>query len=134
MTKPPAMASTPRHARLSAMRSEQSGSIKVSERERIVLAAFVEEHEPGSGIYMRTIVSATGLDASAVRRATRALARKGLTKLVRGLFYDDGLLAGSGYAATDAGISLIRAAASDAHGAETREPERRSQSVPREDA
>jgi hypothetical protein len=46
----------------------------------------------------------TGLDRKVVRRACRSLARKGLAEYGRGLWSEDGEPAGSGYAATRAGV------------------------------
>ena len=42
-----------------------------------------------------------------VRRIVRQLARKGLAELYRGLFTDDGMLCGSGYCITPAGIAAL---------------------------
>ena len=59
--------------------------------------------------YTRTIASSTGLDHRITRLALRALSRKGVAELVRGLMSDDGYLAGSGYRVTDAGrVELAR--------------------------
>ena len=43
----------------------------------------------------------THLPRRIVRRACRSLARKGLAEYGRGLFTEDGAMAGSGYAATE---------------------------------
>lgn len=51
--------------------------------------------------------SETGLDVRTVRLATRALARKGFAEYMRGLFDDDGQVAGSGYCCTDKGHEVI---------------------------
>lgn len=63
--------------------------------------------EEGYCMYFRSIASHTKLEERQVRLACRALKRKGLAEYVRGLFDDDGMVAGSGYAATDAGRKLI---------------------------
>ena len=48
----------------------------------------------------------TKLEKTQVRRSVRSLARKGLAEFVRGLFDDDGMVAGSGYCCTRAGKEL----------------------------
>lgn len=50
----------------------------------------------------------TGLDRKVVRRSVRALARKGLADYQRGLYTDDGEMAGAGYAATEAGVARAK--------------------------
>lgn len=45
-----------------------------------------------------------GLDRKQIRRACRSLARKGLAEYGRGLWSDEGNVAGSGYCATRAGV------------------------------
>lgn len=47
------------------------------------------------------------LDIKAVRRACRSLRRKGLAEYVRGLFNEDGMVAGSGYCISTEGIKEI---------------------------
>ena len=49
----------------------------------------------------------TGLSRSEVCRACRSLARKGLAEYHRGLFNDEGDVAGSGYCASRAGERLV---------------------------
>lgn len=62
--------------------------------------------ERGYGVFMRAIGRHTKLTKAQVRRAVRSLARKGYAEYIRGLFNeDDGLLAGSGYGLTAAGIA-----------------------------
>lgn len=51
--------------------------------------------------------SDTGLDRKVVRRACRALARKGLAHFKSGLWAEDGELAGSGYGITEAGRASL---------------------------
>lgn len=49
----------------------------------------------------------TGLDVRLVRRACRALTRKGLAEFARGLWREDGGPGGSGYAATESGRAVL---------------------------
>jgi DNA-binding IclR family transcriptional regulator len=77
----------------------------VSEREMMALNAL-------AGIYgsdydclgFKAIARRSGLDPAHVRRSVRALARKGLAEYAKGLWTDDGELAGSGYRCTAAGL------------------------------
>lgn len=84
--------------------------LKLSDRELRCLAAIYDRAhgEMGYGVYFRSIVTDTGLDQHQVRRSVRACARKGVTELVRGLFDDEGRVAGSGYGLTPKGIAFIR--------------------------
>jgi Mn-dependent DtxR family transcriptional regulator len=68
------------------------------------LAGIDEDHY----LNFKAIARRSKLDPSYVRRSVRALARKGLAEYGKGLWTDEGELAGSGYRATAAG----RAAAS----------------------
>jgi DNA-binding MarR family transcriptional regulator len=54
------------------------------------------------------IMEETGLDRATVRRACRALARKGLAEYSNALSDMDGRFRGAGYAATKAGKSLAQ--------------------------
>lgn len=85
--------------------------VRLSERERVCLQAIYDlgHAELGYGIYFKTIVEETGLTTAQVRRSVRACARKGLVELHRGLFTDDGMIAGSGYGITLEGHTWIRA-------------------------
>ncbi len=82
---------------------------KVSERELQCLEALAEHYsEDCDCLYMRSIARITNLTIPQVRRSVRSLARKGLTKYVRGLFDEDGMVAGSGYCCTQEGSDLVR--------------------------
>lgn len=84
--------------------------MKISERQRKVLEVLVERHhEEDNCLYFRCIADRSGLDVRESRIAARALVRKGLAEYVRGLFDDDGMVAGSGYCSTTAGKILIEA-------------------------
>lgn len=90
-----------------------NGKISLSERERKCLVDLVEAGgdedywEEGHCYYFRTIAKDTGLTEQQVRRSVRALARKGLAEHTRGLIDDDGMMAGSGYCATELGAKII---------------------------
>lgn len=60
-------------------------------------------------LYSRGIVEITGLQMLQVRRAVKSLVRRGYAELQRGLFDDDGRVAGSGYACTLEGHVALRA-------------------------
>lgn len=82
--------------------------IRINERERaclIVLAARSSYDE--NCLYMRTISAETELDIKQVRRCVRSLARKGLAQYERGLFDEDGRVAGSGYCCTAEGREYL---------------------------
>lgn len=87
--------------------------ITISEKERIVLEVLAEEFSGEANcFYFRGIVSRlkglkNELDERQVRIACRSLARKGLAEFQRGLFDQDGMVAGSGYSATEQGAALI---------------------------
>ena len=85
-----------------------NSDVKISERERKCLEVLAEIYGDESDCYyMRYIAKSTGLEIVQVRRSVRSLARKGLAEYVRGLFDDEGMVAGSGYRATKAGAMLI---------------------------
>lgn len=83
---------------------------KLSDRERDCLLAIHDtaHGEQGYGVYFSTIATETGLEVFQVRRAVRSCSRKGVTELVRGLFNDDGRVAGSGYGLTQKGIAWVK--------------------------
>ena len=90
----------------------QRQAVKLSDRERACLLTIndLAHGEAGYGIYFIAIAKETGLSLHQVRRSVRALSRKGLAELNRGLFTDDGMIAGSGYGVTPAGRSWVRRA------------------------
>ena len=72
-----------------------------------VLKYLVEVYSEEFGFSaFQPIMLATRLPRNVVRRACRALKRKGLAEFGQGLWKSDGGLAGSGYAATEAGITF----------------------------
>lgn len=82
----------------------------ISERERKCLDALYEFYfnDEADCIYFRTIVEKTGMELKDVRRSVRALARKGFAEFTRGLFDDDGMVAGSGYCCTREGAEFLK--------------------------
>jgi len=80
--------------------------VKLSERERKALEALTDAGGSDDYGYLsfKGIASRSGLEPRVVRRTVRALARKGLAEYGKGLWTDDGELAGAGYCATKAGI------------------------------
>lgn len=75
---------------------------KVSAREMMALNALAgidEDHY----LNFKSVARRSGLAPEFVRRSVRALARKGLAEYGKGLWTDEGELAGSGYRATAAG-------------------------------
>jgi len=86
-----------------------NNEVKLSEREQKCLAVLVDyvNGEEERCVYMKTIAEETKLTLVQVRRSVRALARKGLAKYHRGLFDEDGKVAGSGYCASEEGTQFI---------------------------
>lgn len=82
---------------------------KVSELELKCLKALHSRYYDGEPycVYFRVIAEETELTEHQVRRSVRALARKGLAVYERGLFDEDGMVAGSGYFCTDAGNEFM---------------------------
>lgn len=74
----------------------------LSDNERKVLKALMRADDYCGFCYLNfwAISTKTKLNRKDVRRACRSLTRKGLAEFGKGLFTEDGALAGSGYAAT----------------------------------
>lgn len=88
--------------------------VKLTARERPVLLALKERTRPHGEMctYFHILAGAAkgSAEANEVRRIVRQLARKGLAEYVRGLFSEsDGMIAGSGYCITPAGIKALTA-------------------------
>lgn len=84
--------------------------MRVNENERKVLKVLFEAYSDYEDFCYRNfagISAESGLDRKVVRRAARALARKSLAQYGRGLWTDDGEMAGSGYRCTKEGAALI---------------------------
>ncbi len=78
--------------------------IKINENERKVLEQLAEDDEMA---FHFAGLTTPEMDTKAVRRACRSLVRKGLAAFHRGLFNEDGMVAGSGYGITEAGSAFI---------------------------
>lgn len=77
--------------------------------QRKVLKTLAEEYGSESDcFYFRGLTYDTGLTIREIRLACRALTRKGLAEYVKGLFDEDGKVAGSGYRATEVGAVLVK--------------------------
>lgn len=74
-----------------------------------VLDALAERWSEYFGyIGFAALQSDTGLSRREVRLSCRRLTRKGFAEFARGLWSEDGMPAGSGYAATEAGRAARR--------------------------
>ena len=88
---------------------EKAKRVTLNGNEVKVLESLVGASQPEGEmcISFAWIMDDTKLDRKEVRKACRSLARKGLAEFYRGLFNDDGEVAGSGYCASRAGVALI---------------------------
>jgi hypothetical protein len=80
---------------------------EITEKEEIVLKVFGEltPEDEEYCLFMNYVSDECGFK---VRRFVRSLARKGYLELIRGLFNDDGMLAGSGYTLTNEGRQYLK--------------------------
>lgn len=86
---------------------------KLSEREAAVLFAMCDHLPLGYSAPFKHILtyvenSNKGCEPGNIRRVVRALARKGMAELTRGLMSDDGYLMGSGYGPTREGRAWFK--------------------------
>lgn len=85
---------------------------KLTPSQRKVLRALANYYDSyGDGfcyVGFGPLARKTRLPRNQVRRAARALARKGLAHFSRGLFNEDGEVAGSGYGCTRAGAEALK--------------------------
>ena len=78
----------------------------MNENEKKCLAFLANHyHSDTPCFHFQYIANETNLTRKQVRRACRSLARKGSAKYERGLFTEDGAVAGSGYRCTAAGAA-----------------------------
>jgi len=83
---------------------------EISEKQEKVLRHLAEIYGDDSNCtYFKYTAKGTGLTVREVRLACRALKRKGYASFERGLFDDEGKVAGSGYCATREGAMLVNA-------------------------
>ena len=71
------------------------------------LAEAYSEDEDFCFLSFKGIASRSGLDPKIVRRTIRSLARKGFARYQRGLWTEDGEMAGSGYCCTKEGLAAF---------------------------
>lgn len=71
------------------------------------LGEAYNEYEEFCYLSFKGIARRSGLDPKIVRRTVRSLARKGFAEYGRGLWNDDGEMAGSGYCCTKAGYAAL---------------------------
>lgn len=79
---------------------------KAQTDERKILEVLADEQQ-GYCLNFNTISKRSGLPRPYARIVTRRLARKGLAYYARGLWTEDGDMAGSGYGATDLGRTAL---------------------------
>ena len=84
-----------------------TSDVKVSANEWRALQVLADGYNESS-FYFRGVAQESGLPLKIVRRIVRSLARKGLAEYNRGLFNDDGQVAGSGYGCTRAGYEYAK--------------------------
>lgn len=81
---------------------------QLSKRELMALRAFAGV-ENGYCLSFSGVAGRSELDPKHVRRTVRALARKGLAQYEKGLWSEDGEVAGSGYGLTKQGREILAA-------------------------
>lgn len=84
------------------------GTISPTELACLRILAERYDDDEGNCYYFRSIAKETKLEIPLVRKAVRSLARKGLAEYMRGLFDQDGMVAGSGYSCTAAGAEVVK--------------------------
>lgn len=85
-----------------------SALVKLSPTEALVFTAWVDV-EQETGFSFKEAAARSGVPHGSIRRAVRALARKGLLRYERALFNEDGDLLGGGYVITREGVERIEA-------------------------
>jgi hypothetical protein len=71
------------------------------------LAQAYSDYEDFCYLSFKGVATRSGLDPKIIRRTVRSLARKGFAEYGRGLWNDDGRMAGSGYCCTKAGLAAL---------------------------
>ncbi len=73
----------------------------MTDNDKKVLKVLVDHYDRECNcLHFSFLSEVTDLDCKAVRRIVRRLARNGMAQFVRGLFDDEGRVAGSGYCCT----------------------------------
>jgi hypothetical protein len=88
-------------------------TLKLTKMERVALKAWEGTSEDFDFLPFSTVEIRTGLARRTVKLIVRRLSRKGVTRFGKGLFDDDGCVAGSGYGLTDLGRKLLNAEAEE---------------------
>lgn len=88
----------------------------MTDKEIIVLGVLEEIRREYDSFYLGfdAIMQRSGLDRETVRLACRSLAKQGLAEYRRGLWTEDGEMAGSGYGCTRKGADLVKSIAPEA--------------------
>lgn len=86
--------------------------LRLSKTESAVFAAWNECDEDFGYLSFGAVAEKSGVEHHKIRRAVRAIARKGLLQFARGLTNDDGEFYGAGYGLTAQG-KAYRAAVLD---------------------
>lgn len=80
--------------------------LKLSDNEQELIRAFAEV-PPDHCMGFKAIAARCSVPLPLVRRVTRALKRKGITRFEQSLFDDDGVPAGAGYGLTELGLKYL---------------------------
>ena len=88
------------------MTDKQEEQVVLTETERAVLLAMDDLWSDEFCGPFVSLQRETGLDRRTVRKACRSLAERGLARYMRGLFDDDGRVAGAGYGLTRTGSEM----------------------------
>lgn len=83
--------------------------IKLSTLEQQTLLAWEDVHADFGYLNFRGVAQRCTTPQHQIRRVVRALARKSMLQFGRGLFTDEGEVAGSGYGLTQAGRNYLDA-------------------------
>ena len=89
-------------------------TVRLTQDEQAALIALGQETRPSeeyrsfAGIAQALEIYGLDWDRARIRRACRSLARKGLAEYMRGLWTEDGEMAGAGYGITKAGVERLK--------------------------
>ena len=90
------------------MNTGRTPNINPNERKVLrALYAIYSEYDGFCFLKFRSLSRRTKLNRAEVRRSARSLKRKGLAEFGRGLWTEDGEVAGSGYACTKLGATVL---------------------------
>lgn len=83
--------------------------MNLTKMERLILKAWDETSEDFDFLPFSYVEQKTGFSRRTVKLIVRRLSKKGVTQFGKGLFNDDGEVAGSGYGLTDFGRDTLNA-------------------------